>query len=250
MLYFIIVFIATLIGGISGMGGGVIIKPSLDAMAQVDLASIGVLSSITVLTMSIVSVAKGLRGKLNVDKQLIILALSGLVGGFLGNYLFAYAGAILDDSGVNTLQIVLNLTLLMFCIFGSFIKPKQVQNIFAYVIVGILLGGLATFIGIGGGPINIALLTLVFGFDIKKAVTSSLFIIMFSQTMNVVTVWVNTSFVGYDLEPLIYMIPAAIIGGFLGSVLCKRMSEKFVKTVYTVVVVGLVGLNVFNLINV
>ncbi len=250
MLYFLIVFVATLIGGISGMGGGVIIKPAFDALSGIDLASIGVLSSVTVLTMSIVSVIKGFRGKPEVDKQLITLALSGVAGGYAGSFIFSFATSIVSDQSVNIIQIVLNLLLLIFCVFQKFFKTHHAQNPFAFIGVGLLLGALATFIGIGGGPINIALLTLIFGFDIKKAVTSSLFIIMFSQLMNVGTVWVTTHFQGYYLQPLVYMIPAAIVGGFLGTVLCKRLSEKTIKTIYTIVVISLIALNIYNLITI
>ncbi len=237
MIYFAIVFIATLIGGMSGMGG------------QLDLVTIGVLSSITVLTMSIVSVAKGLRGKLNVDVGLVTLALSGVAGGFLGNLLFGLAKSNLGDDNVNIIQIVLNLILLIFCVFQKFFKKHEAKNIIWFIAVGTLLGTLATFIGIGGGPINVALLMVVFGFDIKKSVTSSLFIIMFSQAMNVGTVAFTTGFEGLDLQPLYYMLPAAVIGGFLGAMLCKKLSEKVVKNVYTITVSGLVLLNIYNLLN-
>ncbi len=230
------------------MGGGVIIKPTLDALTDIDLATIGVLSSATVLTMSIVSVIKGFQGKLDVDKQLVTLALSGIVGGFIGSFLFTTALEILPEQTVNAIQIILNLALLIFCIISRFFKTHNVTSIFMFILVGTGLGTLSTFIGIGGGPINIALIVLVFGFDIKKAVTSSLFIIMFSQIVSLGTAWVETSFSGFDLTPLYYMLPAAVIGGLSGSILCKKLSESMIKKIYTAVVVGLIGLNIYNLI--
>ena len=53
MIYFIIVLLATTIGGIAGMGGGVIIKPALDFMG-VDIAVAAVLAAVTVLAMTVV----------------------------------------------------------------------------------------------------------------------------------------------------------------------------------------------------
>ena len=57
-IYFLVALFATSLGSISGMGGGVIIKPFLDAFGQFDAATIGVLSSVTVLTMALVAVGK------------------------------------------------------------------------------------------------------------------------------------------------------------------------------------------------
>jgi len=55
-LYFLVSLIATTVGSITGMGGGVIIKPILDFIGTYNAQTIGVISSITVLTMSIISV--------------------------------------------------------------------------------------------------------------------------------------------------------------------------------------------------
>ncbi|GAA4063640.1 hypothetical protein [Amphibacillus indicireducens] len=53
--YFIISLLASIIGAIAGIGGGVFIKPILDFLGDYPLATIGILSSTTVLTMSVVS---------------------------------------------------------------------------------------------------------------------------------------------------------------------------------------------------
>ena len=58
VLYLLIAIPATTIGALTGMGGGVNMKPVMDMLAQYDVASISMLSSITVFTMSVVSLAK------------------------------------------------------------------------------------------------------------------------------------------------------------------------------------------------
>ena len=62
-VYFLIALFATTAGAMTGMGGGVIIKPLLDLLGGYDTATIGVLSSLTVLIMSLVSVAKQMLKK-------------------------------------------------------------------------------------------------------------------------------------------------------------------------------------------
>ncbi|HBG5346526.1 TPA: hypothetical protein KQG29_003979 [Clostridioides difficile] len=55
VILFSIAIFATIIGAITGIGGGVIIKPVLDLIWVFDITTISVLSSFTVLLMSIVS---------------------------------------------------------------------------------------------------------------------------------------------------------------------------------------------------
>ncbi len=54
-LYFLVAILATTIGSLAGIGGGVIIKPAMDFLGHYDLPTISVISSITVLSMAIVS---------------------------------------------------------------------------------------------------------------------------------------------------------------------------------------------------
>ncbi len=50
---FIVAFLASLLGPLRGIGGGVIIKPVVDAMNVMPVATVSFLSSISVLTMSL-----------------------------------------------------------------------------------------------------------------------------------------------------------------------------------------------------
>ena len=47
ILYFGIGLLATIFGSLVGLGGGVVIKPVLDAIGTYDLTTIGILSSFT-----------------------------------------------------------------------------------------------------------------------------------------------------------------------------------------------------------
>ena len=56
ILYCLIAIGATTVGSLTGMGGGVIIKPLMDVMHHLDVETIGVLSSITVLSLSLIHI--------------------------------------------------------------------------------------------------------------------------------------------------------------------------------------------------
>ena len=247
MIFFVIALLATTIGGIAGMGGGVIIKPALDFLGG-DIETIAVLSSVTVLSMTIVSVIKQARMKFKFDRQLVFLAVSALVGGIAGNQLFLFATDGWSDKTVNLVQIILSVILLVFSLLKDILGKGRFNKAAAFIIAGFTLGAVSTFVGIGGGPINVAVLIVFFGFDVKKAAIGSIFMIMFAQAMNVITMLATGEMFVHDLTALWYMVPAAIIGGFAGSVLSKRLHLKHVNIVFNVSVGCVIALNVYNLI--
>ena len=50
---FIVCFLASLLGPLCGIGGGVIIKPVVDAMGVMGVGTVSFLSSVSVLVMSL-----------------------------------------------------------------------------------------------------------------------------------------------------------------------------------------------------
>ena len=92
VLFFIVSFGASIIGGICGIGGGIIIKPVLDMSGLAPLSTIGFLSSCTVLSMSLYNVSRSLAAKSKViDTDTgTPLAIGAAIGGVLGNKLFPF----------------------------------------------------------------------------------------------------------------------------------------------------------------
>ncbi len=66
-------FFASAAGSICGIGGGVLIRPILDATGRMDVASVSFLSGCTVLSMSAVSLYRHLRNNRDVrfDKTFV-----------------------------------------------------------------------------------------------------------------------------------------------------------------------------------
>ena len=60
LLFFAVSFIASIVGAICGIGGGVIIKPVLDLFGWASVSAISFLSGCTVLAMSCYSVGRSL----------------------------------------------------------------------------------------------------------------------------------------------------------------------------------------------
>lgn len=85
VIYFLIAITATTVGSLTGMGGGVIIKPLMDIMRDFSVETIGVLSSVTVFCMSLVSIGKQMAVKTPIPFRIAVpLATGPVSGGYLG----------------------------------------------------------------------------------------------------------------------------------------------------------------------
>lgn len=100
--------------------------------------------------------------------------------------------------------------------------------------------------GIGGGPINVAFLTLMFSFTMRDAAVYSVAVIFFSQCANIISTYIKTGFSGFDMKVLLVIIPVAVIGGFIGSILNRKCNEKAIKVTFTIAVSLVAALSLYN----
>lgn len=253
IMYFLIVLIATVAGSMTGIGGGIIIKPVLDAMGHYSVATIGILSSVTVLTMAAVSVsrqfAQGARIKPGIACPLII---GSVLGGLIGETSFK---AILSVTGAgaavtaiqNTILALMVITIFIYINVKNRVKSRTSQGFKQAVLTGGFLGIISSFLGIGGGPANVALLMLVFSFEVKSAAVYSLLIILFSQASKLISVAVSTGFGSFTLNMLPAMVIGGSMGGFIGAYLNKRLTERVVSNCFLGIQAVVFGIAVYNI---
>ncbi|WP_100065417.1 sulfite exporter TauE/SafE family protein [Miniphocaeibacter massiliensis] len=249
VIYFFTICLSNIVGAISGMGGGVIIKPVLDALKIHPLVTISFYSSIAVFTMSISSTLKQVKSGKKIDVRIAsFLSIGSILGGILGDNLFLYLIKIFNEEKVQLIQIfIMIVSLIMILVYMKLdIKSLNLESKFTYFILGMFLGAYSTLLGIGGGPINVACLAFILGFDIKKSVLYSIVVIFFSQLSKIIKILLAGSLLNYDLKFLIVIIPAAIIGGYLGGYLNNKLSEKKVAMLYNLVVIFVIFINVYN----
>lgn len=253
LLYFLIAIVATTAGSMTGMGGGVIIKPVLDLLGGYDVQTIGVLSSITVLSMSVVSIGRQLLSGTRISYVTAIpLAVGSVAGGLLGQWLLS---SIVSAMGTEQLVTVLQNVLLSVLILAVYlymrnksrIKGLTVKSPWIAALAGVFLGVCSSFLGIGGGPINVALIIYLFSCDTKTATVCSLLTILFAQLSKLGALTFATGFAGYDLSMLPAMVVGAIAGGFLGASLNKRCTEATVERAFNAVQLLVLVIAVFNI---
>lgn len=254
LIYSAVILAATTLGAFVGLGGGVIIKPILDFIGAEPRMQVDFLSSVAVFTMSVVSTAKQIKNKVEFKKNIVLLiAIGSIAGGFLGSFCMEMLESIAPSDTVRCIQAFVLAALLTFvCIYvAKERKSFNVGNNAVICIVGLSLGFIASFLGIGGGPINVAVLTLFFSMNVKESAVYSVAIIFFSQLSKLTTMFVSSGIEAYSHQwkTLLFILPAAILGGIIGSGFNRKSDDKIIRSVFTAVMIFLVALNVYNGIN-
>lgn len=252
ILYFFISFGASIVGAISGIGGGVIIKPVLDSISSFDVSTISFLSGTTVLSMTTVTLIRSRKSSVKIDKRIgSLMAVGGIIGGLLGKMLFDLIKAGFgNDRFIGATQSLLLALITTGVVFFTLYKDKirpfhKDGNIFS-LIIGLILGGIASFLGIGGGPINLAVLYFFFSMNTKTAALSSIYIIFFSQITNLIFTVSSGNIPAFEPLILALMITGGIGGGLVGSHFSHKMTHKEVDRLFIGVMAVIIIICLYN----
>lgn len=253
IIFFLVSLLASIAGAICGIGGGVVIKPTLDMLHLASVPTISFLSGCTVLSMSCYSVAKGMLAH---DSQIDLktgtpLAIGAAIGGVVGQNIFIAVKTAFENANmVGSIQAVC----LFLMTFGTFlytlkkdrIRTHHVAHPIICVIIGLGLGMLSSFLGIGGGPMNLVVLGFFFSMQTKMAAQNSLYIILFSQCTSLISTWVKGTIPAFDPLTLVFMVAGGIGGGVIGRILNKRIDSKVVDKLFLLLMVLIMLISLLN----
>ena len=253
IIFLLVSFFASVAGAICGIGGGVIIKPVLDLFQLASVSTISFLSGCTVLSMSCYSVGKSmLAGEKRVNMRTgTPLAIGAAVGGVVGKQMFsALSGMFANPNLVGSVQAgclaVITLGTLIYTIFKSKITTHNMTSPLPCVLIGLVLGIFSSFLGIGGGPINLVVLYYFFSMDTKTAAANSLYIILFSQIASLLMTLVTRTVPAFDVWTLVLMVAGGIAGGIAGRILNRRMDNKAVEKLFMILMAIIICISIYN----
>jgi len=257
IIYFFIFLLSCMLGAVVGLGGGVIIRPILDAIGYHGVMNIGFLSSSAILVMAVVSTAKKVQDGTKIDvSTAVLISFGALVGGALGNQLLDYATALFyylhgTETLVQLIQTVFTIVILTLAIYFTTSERFRynMKTKILYPFLGLILGGAAVFLGIGGGPINVPVFMVLFSLPAKQATAYSIVVIFFSHLFRIIDMGLggyHLGFAGFAIDFLPFILPAALIGGVAGAVISKRFSDETVKKMFNVTMFVLILINVYN----
>ncbi|MDA3833547.1 MAG: TSUP family transporter, partial [Spirochaetales bacterium] len=179
--------------------------------------------------------------------------IGGISGGLLGKYVFDIALSMTGNEKIigavqSLLLSLMVLGVFFFLVYKQKIVPKKYTGVVFTLFIGLTLGSIASFLGIGGGPINIAVLYYFFSMTSKKAALNSIFIIFLSQTASLLFTAASGLIPHFIPAVLIVMITGGVLGGLSGSFVAHVVSLRGVDKIFGVVLLIILALSTANFV--
>ncbi|WP_022819705.1 sulfite exporter TauE/SafE family protein [Fusobacterium russii] len=233
---FLVALITSIVGSITGVGSGILMKPILDLFSSDSVDAINIMSSITVFAMSLSAMIKELKNKVSIDYNTVIfLSVGSIIGGITGKRIFEHIKQVYGSGIVMTQSAVFALLMFIIIIYllkGQNLKTYRINSKIVVAIVGLLLGFISAFLGIGGGPLNVVLLIFLFSMSTKEASLNSIFIIFFSQIASLLYGHINYGMPNVNFLILSLMVIGGVVGGILGRAMANYFSDSFMKKMF------------------
>ena len=124
---------------------------------------------------------------------------------------------------------------------------RQVTNWMLCLLIGVALGMLGSFLGIGGGPFNMAVLYYFFSMSTKIAAQNSLYVILVSQTAGLLKTILSGNVPQVNIWVLVGMVVCGVIGSEVGRRINKQLSEKKATLLFECSMVLVLCINIYNM---
>lgn len=242
---------AGILSGLFGIGGGIVMVPSLIVLFGMDILDANATSLAAMLlpvgVLGVIAYYKA--GLINIKDSLWIAA-----GLFLGSFAGGEFAVNISESLLAKLYagILLYIALSYFDIFSYFRKkknPKPVKHsliqkpFWAFVLVGIGAGVFAGLFGKGGGIVIVPMLIGIFHYDAKAAAATSLAALQLPVGLPSVLIYANAGHLNLLFAGLIAIgiVAGALVGSKIGVKLPSSMFKKAYAVFLLVVAVYMVS---------
>ena len=135
---------------------------------------------------------------------------------------------------------------LVYTIRKKNIKSLKIKSAPASLIIGSALGILSSFLGIGGGPFNLAVLFYFFSMETKDAVQNSLFIILFSQITSLIYMIACGKIPSVNIGMLLAMAAGGLAGGVFGKRIGKQLDGKTTEKLLVFIMMLIIIICIYN----
>ena len=113
-------------------------------------------------------------------------------------------------------------------------------------LIGAVTGAMWAFLGIGGGPFNLVILTLLFSEQTRAAARESILIIAFSQVASLVYTIASGSVPAFEPLMLVMMAAMAVAGSVVGKRIASRITDRGTDVPYALALIVVMLLCVRN----
>ncbi len=224
-IYIIGGLLAGLATGLVGLSAATIIAPLFVTVLGMDpYIAIGIALASDVFASSGSAYIYTKNKNINI-KAALLIAIIIVIFTFVGSYISADLKPGFLGSSVNFLVIFLGLRFIFYPVKTNpnLIKTRNKSFlVIAAIFFSIIIGLTSGMFGVGGGLSILALLTMLLGFNLKKAVGTSVFIMIFVALVGAIT---HFAIKQPEILPVIIASVSAFIGANLASVFANKISE-------------------------
>ncbi len=208
-------FTAGFIGSILGIGGGIIIVPTLTNLGY-PIERVIPVSLLAILLNSIISSVKYSMKNLINYKLGLNLSILTIFGAIIGSMVFIIINK-------KILYILFGIIIIILAILILKIRKIKINKSLGFLMF--IFGGIiSNLLGVGGGVLFTPLLNLIFNLDLKKSVATSLLMIGIASGIGTLIYFYERLL---DLYLGLLTATGIIIGSFLGSSIMISIKEKY-----------------------
>lgn len=241
----IIGFILSILIGISlgliGSGGSILTIPILVYVLHVSPSNATTYSLFVVGTSALVGSFNGAKNNLLDYKTALYFGLPSVISVFL---MRKFLVPLLPNELITISNFTLTTDLLIMLVFSvlmilasvSMIQKRKIANLDSQeinynnlIIKGFFVGLLTGFVGVGGGFLIIPALIFTAKLPMKKAVATSLIIIVFNSLLGFLG---SISTTKIDWGFLLFFTAFSVIGIFIGQYLSKKIANEKLKPIF------------------
>ncbi|WP_461177177.1 sulfite exporter TauE/SafE family protein [Virgibacillus ainsalahensis] len=244
-------------GSLVGLGGGIVLVPSLLILNQYVEAfawatpQVIVGISLTAMVFTALSSTVAYHSKGRIDYKIGTLFLSGSIpGGIFGAWLNQFVDT--DNFLVYFGCVMILISLLFFIkrktpvkldsgtdktMWTFHLEGKTNHYIFSIwpaFFISLIVGTLSGLFGIGGGSIMVPAMILLFGFPVHIATATSMFMILIVSIVGAST---HITLGHIPWEYVFYFIPGAWVGGKLGALVNQKLNGKILEWILRILLI-------------
>ena len=205
LMIFIICLLSTIVGSAIGIGGSIIIRSLIDALGLFDVSVLRTMTSCVVFTMALTSSTKNAMVKIRPQFTLeFIISGGAIIGGISGKLAFNMCLSIVKDEKMirfaqQIVCLIMLLLILAYLIYKHNIQTRKVKHPPVVFVLGFILGLTSSFVGIGGGLMNLVCLYYCFSLDSKDAAIVSKRIIVLTHAPGIMIEVIDGSLLSQNL---------------------------------------------------
>lgn len=239
ILLILVAIIAGLIGSIFGVGGGIVLVPLLVFMFNIPIKAAAGISIVSIIATSLMSSSIYLKNGITNIKIGAVLQAAMSTGSIIGALISVYASEEIISIAFGFMLFYASYMMIRSTrssneelsksqgiasklkLDGSFLDESEnrvinygVKNIVPGFFISILGGIVAGMLGVGGGLINVPVISILMGAPIKVAIATSNFIIGVTALSGSIVYFIRGLINPIIVAPVVLGI---VIGAFIGA---------------------------------